>query len=326
MSSKSKKPNQIENKDLGAVLNDALLAQEIYRTHTHDDAKSNLQELAGDKMELVLFTDELLANEAAHANHYRAALFVNNETKEIKIITAGTRMEEGSEIRTSDLLDDAMLASAQLPYKFKSVQALNAMIVENFGEELAGYKIHYTGHSLGAALSDMGAADMALRLKNANMLTKGQVSSTTFDNPGVKEIVAKMLPKDFKSDKLTEMVHFEAYNNRDNFINTMGSQMDEKYDVTPSKYGSRGVISEIVDTFASPVCDAADSVTTNKIAQIVTFFYTPWIVLAQVAKALSYGSFDTQISEHGIANHIEGLKELTLVGMDTEITDLAVFG
>lgn len=326
MSSKSKKANQIVNKDLGAVLNDALLAQEIYRIHTHDDAKANLQELVGNKMELVLFTDELLANETAHANHYRAALFVNNETKEIKIVTAGTRMEEGSAIRTSDLLDDAMLASAQLPSKFKAVQALNAMIVENFGEELAGYTIHYTGHSLGAALSDMGAADMALRLKNANMLTKGQVSSTTFDNPGVKEIVAKMLPKGFGTSKLTEIVHFEAYNNRDNFINTMGSQMDEKYDVTPSSYESRGVISNVVDTLASPVCSAADSVTTNKIAQIATVIFTPWIALAQVAKALSYGSFDTQINEHGIANHIEGLKAMTLAGMDTEMTDNAIFG
>lgn len=258
--SKSKTTSQLVNKDLGAVLNDALLAQEIYNIHTKAESKAHLQELVGDKMELVLFTDELLSNEAAHANHYRAALFVNNETKEIKVVTAGTRMEEGTEIQKSDLLDDTMLAAAQLPSKFKAAQALNEMIIENFGKDLAGYTIHYTGHSLGAALSDMAAADMALRLKNADMLQKGKVSSTTFDNPGVKEIVAKMLPKDFNTSKLKEMVHFEAYNNRDNFINTMGSQMDEKYDITPSTLESRGFVSNMIDTFVTPVCKAADIV------------------------------------------------------------------
>jgi hypothetical protein len=326
MSSKSKKTSQLVNKDLGAVLNDALLAQEIYNIHTKAESKAHLQELVGNKMELVLFTDELLGNEAAHANHYRAALFVNNETKEIKVVTAGTRMEEGAEIQKSDLLDDTMLAAAQLPSKFRAAQALNEMIVENFGKELADYTIHYTGHSLGAALSDMAAADMALRMRNADMLEKGKVSSTTFDNPGVKEIVAKMLPKDFNASKLKEMVHFEAYNNRDNFINTMGSQMDEKYDITPSTVESRGFVSDMIDTLATPVCKVADSVTTNKIIQIATVVFTPWIALAQVAKACSYGTFDTQIGEHSITNHIAGLQEMIVVAGETDGFDSPVFG
>lgn len=165
----------------------------------------------------------------------RAAIFVNHHTREIIATTAGTRMGLSSKT-IHDLRDDAYLAFEKEPPKMKSVKELNQIIVDSLGDELSQYKIHYTGHSLGAALSDMAAADMAIRCRKKGLTkearTMPEISTMTFENPGARKIIEKMYEKEgLDPASYRQDADYKGINNGRNFINRMADHAGEMWEI-----------------------------------------------------------------------------------------------
>ncbi|WP_371222250.1 hypothetical protein ACA351_09905 [Orientia tsutsugamushi] len=102
---------------------------------------------------------------------YKAVAFINEKTKEIHVATAGTDPKS-----VNDLTDDVRgVYGHGYISKIKPMKAFIDKIVNN--ADVKNYKYTTSGHSLGAVVSDLTAAEIASR--NLNL-----VESTTFDNPG----------------------------------------------------------------------------------------------------------------------------------------------
>lgn len=102
---------------------------------------------------------------------YKAVAFINEKTKEIHVATAGTDPKS-----VYDLIDDVRgVYGHGYISKIKPMKAFIDKIVNKV--DVKGYKYTTSGHSLGAVVSDLTAAEIASR--NLNL-----IESTTFDNPG----------------------------------------------------------------------------------------------------------------------------------------------
>jgi len=167
-----------------------------------------------------------------------ATVFIDRKNKQITYAIAGTRIDQGLGKAVADLKDDFKLLIGSDPEKLAPLKSLNIKILEHMGHEnLVGYELNFTGHSLGAVLADCAAADMVGQMKNFGLdIPQGiTISSVTFDNPGaitqVKKICDQyvMTLEDLKRD-----VGYKVFNNRDNVINTMDNQVGEKYTIVPT--------------------------------------------------------------------------------------------
>ena len=78
--------------------------------------------------------------------------FVNHNTKEIVIATAGTKPSDAM-----DLLDDLGLLFGLVPSKMSSITSFLHRIKEELGDDFKNYETITTGHSLGSTLSDLTA-------------------------------------------------------------------------------------------------------------------------------------------------------------------------
>jgi hypothetical protein len=143
---------------------------------------------------------------------YKAVAFINHETKEIHITTAGTRPTD-----PNDLLDDAKITFGFIPNKLEPMKEFVKGVVEKVGEEVKGYKFSTSGHSLGAVISDLTAGEILSRGLQFD-------KSTTFDTPGSKKVVENALKNNsfsgemkFSIDEIAE--HCVEYNAKPNLIN-----------------------------------------------------------------------------------------------------------
>lgn len=118
---------------------------------------------------------KILCNSAdykdTHKCGYKAVAFINEQTKEIHVATAGTDPKD-----VNDLKDDmrGVYMHGNIS-KIKPMKAFIDKVVNKINAE--GYKYTTSGHSLGAVVSDLTAAEIASR--NLKL-----IESTTFDNPG----------------------------------------------------------------------------------------------------------------------------------------------
>lgn len=158
-------------------------------------------------------------------NNYRAAAFVNEETKEVLIANAGT-----DPFSRSDILDDIEVKNGRVPSKFESAKCFIDNIT-NLLENPSEYKFSVTGHSLGGPMSDLVACELAGRGYKVE-------SSYTFDNPGSKPIVECALKEGSLSEFDADSIDFRSYNARPNLINTTNEQMGDTHLVVLPKQGS----------------------------------------------------------------------------------------
>jgi hypothetical protein len=269
------------SKEAQKVRNLAQGAGEIYSTFKSEGA-DRLDKIASinPDIELIYITDELTDNESEKKNEYRCAVTLNHKTKEITFITAGTRMEEGAGKAKSDIVDDVRMAFGYLPKKFESAQKMNDTILHNLGDKISEYRFHYTGHSLGAALSDLAATDMALKLNKRSLLKDGKVSAVTFENPGSHTLVKGVLKKEGikLDDTWRDKVSYKAFNNRPNFINTMDKQTGDTYRYAPKDQGDRNIVLQFVGWVASKC---------------------PGKVISKILQMVSFGRITTQVTDHG---------------------------
>lgn len=209
----------------------SVLSNLVYYEQEHVEKFNELAKDVPDGFELLIMTDQLTDTTEASL---RCIVFINHDTKEILFATAGTR--PGTDQRTlDDLKDDLDLVEGKMPQKMKPAGALNSMILENLGEEAAEYKFHYTGHSLGAAMAEMQAADMDIKLRKKGMRKNdpSQISAVTFENPGTKPIIKEMYKQAGQNPELMGELNFTTFNNRKNFINSLNEQAGTTYEIVP---------------------------------------------------------------------------------------------
>jgi len=203
--------NNISNKEfahLGVNL--------AYKT---DDTNRYLAEaLMTDGRHLVGSGFEILAASCENASTaqygYKAVAFINKDTKEIHIASAGTKAD------MNDIWDDAFIAFHYAPSKLVPVKEFIDEIIQKIGgnEKAAEYIFNTSGHSLGAIVADLTGVELHSRNLNFN-------KSTTFDSPGSAEVIKYAIEQDLFTGKVTTSIeelanHSEVYNAKPNIINT----------------------------------------------------------------------------------------------------------
>jgi hypothetical protein len=162
----------------------------------------------------------------------KSAAYFNRDNKTIIIATVGsnfTLTKQGYH----DVIDDAFIATGNIVPKFNDVKQFINTLIDLVGrDELNEYKIITTGHSLGSVLSDLTA--VYAKSKGLNVS-----ESITFDNPGSRPIIEKLLNKPeykkFTVDNLISEINFENYTAAPNIVNTCNKQMGTHYFAVKAK-------------------------------------------------------------------------------------------
>ncbi len=203
-----------------------------------DEEMQAMAESMPEGYELFLMTDHVEDSKEAS---FRCAAFVNQETREIVFATAGTRPgldQKG----VDDLYDDVLLVAQEKPRKMNPAQILNDMILDSLGDAAKDYKFHYTGHSLGAAMAEMQAADMDIKLTQKGFKQEGnreQITAVTFENPGTKVILEKMYEDAGLPKENVKKLNLCEFNNRNNIINSLNEQAGHTYTIVPHSQEAR---------------------------------------------------------------------------------------
>lgn len=250
------------------IINDKLFAKSSVLAQlgycNYSSFKGRVKDLTPSGCELFLSTDEMIDDDLKE-NSYKAMVFIDHEAKQIVIVTAGTRPKilkrlceaegqkydelasafiQGSQEAIADLTDDGRLALGFLPYKYKAAQALNQAIIDSFKampqeqgvswqKKLAEYNLHYTGHSLGAFMTDCSVADMHCRMKEEEV--KAKISAVTFDNPGSSRIVKKIMAE--RNHDIGELDNLDIYSfsAKANFINSVDKPLGSRIEILTEK-------------------------------------------------------------------------------------------
>ncbi|WP_064644159.1 hypothetical protein [Orientia tsutsugamushi] len=147
---------------------------------------------------------------------YKAVAFLNEETNEIHVATAGTDVKDVNDLR-DDLKGVYMHGDIS---KIKPMKAFIDKIVAKIGVE--GYKYSTSGHSLGAVVSDLTAAEIVSR--NLEF-----IESRTFDNPGSNPVVEYAVKNKYFSTADREKIyslakHCKVFNAVPNLVNSANDQ------------------------------------------------------------------------------------------------------
>lgn len=242
----------------------------VFSNYAYSQKDEQMQAMAdqvSEGYELFLMTDHV--QEVGEAS-FRCVAFMNQNTKEIVFATAGSRfgMDEKG---IADIYDDALMVAHNKPRKMNPAQILNDMVLDSLGDKAKEYKFHYTGHSLGAAMAEMQAADMDIKLTKKGLKAEGkgakdQISAVTFENPGTKPMIEKMYEEAGLPKENISKLNFCEFNNRKNIINSLNEQTGRTYTIVPHSQKERNpsltqmvmeVVSKIVGSEISPLLGKA---------------------------------------------------------------------
>lgn len=190
---------------------------------------------------------KILCNSAdykdTHQYGYKAVAFINEKTKEIHVATAGTDPKN-----VDDLKDDiqGVYMHGNIS-KIKPMKAFIDKVVNKLNAE--GYKYTTSGHSLGAVVSDLTAAEIVSR--NLKL-----IESTTFDNPGSYSALDYATKNKFFSNEAREKIYSLAkyckvINAVPNLINETNDQLattQPKLALPKNDFGN-GYISWMAENF-----------------------------------------------------------------------------
>ncbi|HJK87486.1 MAG TPA: hypothetical protein QKA14_01355 [Candidatus Megaira endosymbiont of Hartmannula sinica] len=204
-----------------------------------DEEMEKLKSTLPENYELLLMTDHL--NDTNKSADLRTVVFINRENKEVVFATAGTR--PGLDRKgLNDFYDDAMLALFKSPRKLTPAKILSNMVLDSLGEETKNYKFHFTGHSLGAAMSEIMSANMDIKLKNKygnEYNSSEQIECICFECPGTKKILEKMYEENGLPKNSYKQLNLTEYNNRDNVINSVLPRAGKEIKISPDKQQER---------------------------------------------------------------------------------------
>lgn len=163
---------------------------------------------------------KILCNSAdyqdTHKYGYKAVAFINEQTREVHVATAGTDLKN-----INDLGDDVRgVYGHGYISKIEPMKAFIDKIVNKV--DAKGYKYTTSGHSLGAVVSDLTAAEIVSR--NLDL-----VKSTTFENPGSYPVLNYATKNKIFSNEAREKIyslakHCEVINAAPNLINETNTQ------------------------------------------------------------------------------------------------------
>ncbi|WP_121542675.1 hypothetical protein [Candidatus Rickettsia colombianensi] len=160
---------------------------------------------------------------------YKAVAFINKETKEVHIASAGTKFN------IYDLLDDGLITLHYLPTKLTPLQEFVNEVINKLGglSKAIEYSFNTSGHSLGAIIADLTSVEIHSRNLHFN-------KSTTFESPGSKPIIERAIKKNFFTGKVTTpieelAIHSKIYNAKHNLINITNKHLGKTTMVLPGK-------------------------------------------------------------------------------------------
>ena len=242
----------------------------VFSNYAYSQKDEKMQAMADQVPEgykLFLMTDHV--QEVGKAS-FRCVAFMNQKTKEIVFATAGSRFgmdEKGF----ADIYDDALMVAHNKPRKMNPAQILNDMVLDSLEDKAKEYKFHYTGHSLGAAMAEMQAADMDIKLTKKGLKPEGkeakdQISAVTFENPGTKPMIERMYEEAGLPKENISKLNFCEFNNHKNMINSLNEQTGRTYTIVPHSQKERNpsltqmvfeVVAKIVGSEISPLLGKA---------------------------------------------------------------------
>jgi hypothetical protein len=194
--------------------------------------------------------------------YYRGAAFINEETKEVLVTSAGT-----DPMSINDLWDDAKLTFGYVPNKMQSLKTFADRIAKKLDlEGKVDYKIDTTGHSLGGVLSDLLKVEFESKGFETGI-------SATFDNPGSRPVLKYALEQKMFSGAAEVSLDkgFKAHQNKPNLINKTNPQAGEeemmiaKKTEEDQKQESKGYFSKLYKVASSAVSYVSKITGINKI-------------------------------------------------------------
>ncbi|KAF8818861.1 lipase family protein [Rickettsia endosymbiont of Cardiosporidium cionae] len=168
-----------------------------------------------------VFSTEFFDDTSSEYQGYQADIFINHEKKNAIIANPGSVIydKNGSfSIKhiINDLFNDIQLFFNFIPIKFYLAQKLNREILMPIVEKYPDYNFIFTGHSLGAVISDLQAADINRKINNLS------IYSITFENPGSKKILQKLCHNTEEYNDIIQSIKYHAIQQQNkNFINCL---------------------------------------------------------------------------------------------------------
>jgi hypothetical protein len=182
---------------------------------------------------------------------YKAIAFINKKSKNIHIATAGTDTNNKYDLFDDIILclDDVTISEHHLNKKSSKESAMRELMDKVLKQvNSKDYNFSTSGHSLGAAMSDL----TALHIKLQDLCL---TESITFENPGSKNWLTRYNKSNGEKIDLADIASkCITYNARPNFINTSANQVfapsaqfaEKLYVVSDTKLGaSKGFFDNI---------------------------------------------------------------------------------
>jgi len=167
----------------------------IFSGLAYDDHPVVPQELARKGWEYYTNVYDALGKDRTRLDDYFGAVFINRQTGEMVVAHRGT--EPFHIGLSSDLDDDAELAAGRIPGQYRvSRDFLEAVQTKMARDGLTNFGVVHTGHSLGAALSDLNGL-------------KDGVKSISFDNPGVMNILKNNM-NEFNIGERSNLINYQS--------------------------------------------------------------------------------------------------------------------
>lgn len=157
-------------------------------------------------------------------NGFYGITFHNKNTKEVVIAFSGTSFDKPLDgaIWQDMKSNYQILIKKEVPTQF---DAAKEFVTQSLAKipDTENTSVTLTGHSLGAALSDLATYELMLTGYN-------NVKAVNFDNPGSKPIIEQMLHKHgLEIDNIK--VDIEQYESKPTIINTWNTQVGTVYEV-----------------------------------------------------------------------------------------------
>ena len=182
------------------------------------------------------------------ATGYDGAAYVNDETKEIVVASAGHGFSFNPIDCVLDTLSALKIMAGYEPDQFKSLVNFTDKVL-HYGGERGDYKVTFTGHSMGAVLSDMMTASLAYKLSIGHVDPDqySDVKSVTFENIGSSYSLRNVLSKEgldegnidtFIKDSVAPRL--DIYNTKVNTFNLMGGTQSSNVHMIDHDGGANG--------------------------------------------------------------------------------------
>lgn len=232
------------------------------------------------------------------SNYYFGICFINADNTEMIIASAGSRMNS-KRYWFWDLCDDLAIFASIFPFKTAAVKKFNNHILEALEREridMRALRMGYIGHSLGAALAEIGAADMQIKLMARRLPIhvgeEKRIFCVSYESPGTTHYLEDIYKKHgLGIHVFHQHVDSICLNHHENIINIYGIQVGRVF-----RFVSKKVLAELSAqrwSFFGYLLHGFSSLVANQLP-----------LLSRLLNTFLLRDLSTQFSVHGF-RHIE---------------------